>query len=52
MKLYTAKEKCIHEPPSEMCPATFTDLAAFQRSAEQSDDMTMLIAGIELGEAR
>ncbi len=34
-------------PPSEMCAATFADLAAYQGSAEQFDDMTMLVVGVE-----
>ena len=33
--------------PAELCAATFTDLAAYQGSAEQFDDMTMLVVGVE-----
>jgi sigma-B regulation protein RsbU (phosphoserine phosphatase) len=33
--------------PSEMCAATFADLAVYQGSAEQFDDMTMLVVGVE-----
>jgi serine phosphatase RsbU (regulator of sigma subunit) len=33
-------------PPAELCMATFADVTAYQKSAEQFDDMTMLIAGV------
>jgi serine phosphatase RsbU (regulator of sigma subunit) len=33
--------------PSEMCAATFGDLATYQGNAEQFDDMTMLVIGVE-----
>lgn len=33
-------------PPEELCPATFTDLAAYQGTAEQYDDMTLLVVGV------
>lgn len=33
--------------PSGLCTATFSDLAAYQGSAEQFDDMTMLVVGVE-----
>ncbi|MCP4541282.1 MAG: SpoIIE family protein phosphatase [Chloroflexi bacterium] len=33
--------------PSEMCATTFADLAAYQGSAEQFDDMTMLVVRVE-----
>ncbi len=33
--------------PSEMCATTFADLATYQGSAEQFDDMTMLVVGVE-----
>ena len=33
--------------PAEMCAATFADLAAYQGAAEQYDDMTMLVVGVE-----
>jgi serine phosphatase RsbU (regulator of sigma subunit) len=32
--------------PAELCMATFADLVAYQGTAEQFDDMTMLIVGI------
>jgi sigma-B regulation protein RsbU (phosphoserine phosphatase) len=34
-------------PPVRLCEATFADLAAYQGSAEQYDDMTMLVVGVE-----
>jgi sigma-B regulation protein RsbU (phosphoserine phosphatase) len=33
--------------PDEMCVATFADLLAYQGSAEQFDDMTMLVVGVK-----
>ena len=33
--------------PYEMCAATFANLIAYQGSAEQFDDMTMLVVGVE-----
>jgi serine phosphatase RsbU (regulator of sigma subunit) len=36
-----------HLPPDELCRATFSELAAFQEDAEQYDDMTMLVVGVE-----
>jgi sigma-B regulation protein RsbU (phosphoserine phosphatase) len=33
--------------PSEICATTFDDLAVYQGSAEQFDDMTMLVVGVE-----
>ncbi len=33
--------------PAEMCAATFADLVAYQGVAEQYDDMTMLVVGVE-----
>ena len=40
------KEK-VSMPPSELCAAIFTELAAFQGEVEQFDDMTILIASVE-----
>jgi len=34
-------------PPARLCEATFAGLAAYQGNAEQYDDMTMLVVGIE-----
>jgi sigma-B regulation protein RsbU (phosphoserine phosphatase) len=34
-------------PPGELCQATFTDLAAYQGTAEQYDDMTLLVVGVQ-----
>jgi serine phosphatase RsbU (regulator of sigma subunit) len=34
-------------PPADLCAATFTDLAAYQQTAEQFDDMTMLITSVQ-----
>ena len=36
-----------HLPPRELCAAVFADLAAYRGRAEQYDDMTMLVLGIE-----
>jgi sigma-B regulation protein RsbU (phosphoserine phosphatase) len=33
--------------PDEICAATFADLLAYQATAEQFDDMTMLVVGVE-----
>ena len=33
--------------PDEMCIATFADLLAYQGTAEQFDDMTMLVVGVK-----
>jgi sigma-B regulation protein RsbU (phosphoserine phosphatase) len=32
--------------PDELCDATFADLAAYQRDAEQYDDMTLLVIAV------
>ena len=34
-------------PPARLCEATFAGLAAYQGNAEQYDDMTMLVVGVE-----
>jgi sigma-B regulation protein RsbU (phosphoserine phosphatase) len=34
-------------PPPELCAAVFADLAAYQGSAEQYDDMTMLVVDVK-----
>jgi serine phosphatase RsbU (regulator of sigma subunit) len=34
-------------PPADLCAATFTDLAAYQQTAEQFDDMTMLVTSVQ-----
>jgi serine phosphatase RsbU (regulator of sigma subunit) len=34
-------------PPGDLLAATFTDLAAYQQTAEQFDDMTMLITSMQ-----
>jgi sigma-B regulation protein RsbU (phosphoserine phosphatase) len=36
-----------HLPPSDLCQATFTDLAAFRGDARQYDDMTMLVVEVK-----
>jgi serine phosphatase RsbU (regulator of sigma subunit) len=33
--------------PDEICDATFADLLAHQGTAEQFDDMTMLVVGVK-----
>jgi sigma-B regulation protein RsbU (phosphoserine phosphatase) len=35
-----------HLPPEELCSATFTSLAAYQSTASQYDDMTMLVVEV------
>lgn len=34
-------------PPADLCAATFTDLTAYQQTADQFDDMTMLITSVQ-----
>jgi serine phosphatase RsbU (regulator of sigma subunit) len=34
-------------PPDELCAAIFDDLATYRGTAEQFDDMTMLVVGVE-----
>lgn len=36
-----------HESAGALCSATFADLAAYQGTAEQYDDMTMLVMAIQ-----
>ena len=46
-RLKSVLQSHAHMSPSEMCAATFADLAAYQGSAEQFDDMTILVLGVE-----
>jgi sigma-B regulation protein RsbU (phosphoserine phosphatase) len=36
-----------HLPPDELCKATFASLVAYQGGADQYDDMTMLVVGVQ-----
>lgn len=36
-----------HLPPEPLCDAIFADLIAYQGAAEQFDDMTLLVVGVE-----
>ncbi|MGD2207042.1 MAG: SpoIIE family protein phosphatase, partial [Anaerolineae bacterium] len=37
----------VARPPDELCAAAFTDMVAYQASAVQYDDMTMLVVAVE-----
>jgi sigma-B regulation protein RsbU (phosphoserine phosphatase) len=46
-RLHTLLRSHAHLPPDDLCAATFTDLAAYQGQAQQFDDMTMLVVGVQ-----
>jgi serine phosphatase RsbU (regulator of sigma subunit) len=45
-RLVALLEAHLHLPPEELCPATFAHLDTYQSTAEQFDDMTMLVVDV------
>jgi sigma-B regulation protein RsbU (phosphoserine phosphatase) len=46
-RLKQVLQKHARQPLEALCTATFADLAAYQGSAEQFDDMTLLVIGVD-----
>lgn len=46
-RLLSLLESHANLPPADLCAATFTDLAAYRQTAEQFDDMTLLITRVQ-----
>jgi sigma-B regulation protein RsbU (phosphoserine phosphatase) len=45
-RLVTLLESHLDLPPGELCTATFAHLSAYQSTAEQFDDMSMLVLDV------